>query len=175
MLVSHSVICLLLKIFVEPSHLEPLLRHFLSMIRVLILRLVPSDALVLVSSSRPVFSRLLALLLIVFSCLLVLILRRLAIICTITDLRCHVFMRRLLCKFPFRWLLHFSRSEESLTFQRFRSDVTRIHIGLNSGHRSLFRCSNACFCISFTSSDRSGYLVLLSFQVNCSPIKRCSC
>ena len=88
-----------LEVFLEPSHLEPLLRHFLSMIRVLILRFVPSDALVLVSSSRSVFSRLLALLLIVFSGLLVLILKGLAIICTITDPRCHVFMRRLLCKF----------------------------------------------------------------------------
>ena len=141
MLVSHSVTCLLLKVFVEPSHLEPLLRHFLSMIRVLILRLVPSDALVLV-----------------------LILKELAIICTITDLRYHVFMRGLLCKFPLRWLLHFPRSAESLTSQRCRSDVTRIHIGLDSGHRSLCRCNCACFRISFTSSNRSVYLVLLSFQ-----------
>ena len=164
MLVSHSVTCLLLKIFVEPSHLEALLRHFLLMIRVLILRLVPSDALALVSSSRSVFSRLLALVLIVYSGLLVLLLKGLSIICTITDLRCHVFIRRLLCKLPFRWLLHFPRSEEALTFQRFRSDVTRIYIGLDSGHRSLFRCSHACFRISFTSSNRSDYLVLLSFQ-----------
>ena len=75
-LVSHSATCLLLKIFVERSHLDPLLRHFPSMFRLLILRLVPSDALVLVSSSRSVFSRLLALLLIVFSGLLALILKR---------------------------------------------------------------------------------------------------